>query len=717
MTGIAPCEVFRLGENMPRERVLWIDRPHGQLVTIDIDAPRALPALRAIEEIAQLLDEGVALRLDDPWLRPVLEEALPPAWRDRRDMSWRLIEPLVRAQPDTFFEARRAALTAEIAAKEGSNRFTIYRLLRRYWQRGMTPNALLPDYAKSGGPGKSKSASDRKRGMPPRNGPDGLNITPEIRESFKIAVQRYYAKKKNMILSDCYNELLDEFFTDLIMDEKTGRQKGVQRDPCPSLRQFRYWLQRDNDLLALDRKRRTPRVYDKDRRGLLGSSRLEVTGPRDRFQIDATIADVFLVSRFDRHRIVGRPTIYVVVDVFSGMIVGLYVGFEHPSWLGAMMALVNAASDKVDWCRQYDVEIAEADWPCATLPRTLLADRGEMLGPKADVLIKNFQIHLENTAPYRADWKGMVEQQFRLLPAVFRDHAPGYIETDFKERGAHDYRQDAVFSIDEFITIIIRCVLFYNNEREITGYVRDRGMIAEDVRPVPVELWEWGQAVRSGALRRYPSEQVRLSLLPTDTAAVTTRGVEFHDCLYSCPLAIEERWFDRARQKGRWRVNVSYDPRLMDEIFIHDAKGEFGFLRCGMTDLSGAMRGMTLWEIDALRRDEKARGSAAERQRREARINVNREIKEIARQASAEAAAAGRPAESAAARVRGIRANRAAELDAERRAAVARPALEPGASATVTPIRPDVAAPRDFRLPSVARFRKRRADEEEDRDG
>ena len=81
-----------------------------------------------------------------------------------------------------------------------------------------------------------------------------------------------------------------------------------------------------------------------------------MTGPGDRFQIDATSADIYLVSRFNRHRIVGRPTIYVVVDVFSGMIVGLYVGFEYPSWLGAMMALVNAATDKVDWCRQYGVE-------------------------------------------------------------------------------------------------------------------------------------------------------------------------------------------------------------------------------------------------------------------------------------------------------------------------------------------------------------------------
>ena len=152
-------------------------------------------------------------------------------------------------------------------------------------------------------------------------------------------------------------------------------------------------------------------------------------------------------------------------------------------------------------------------------------------------------------------------------------------------------------------------------------------MIADEVRPVPVELWEWGHTMRSGPQRRYPEKQVRLSLLPTDTASVTTQGVEFYGCRYSCPTAIEERWFDRARQKGRWRVSISYDPRFMDEIHIHDSKGDFGFLSCTMTDLSGAMRGKTPWEIDALRQEDKGHKTAADRVRREGRINLNREIR------------------------------------------------------------------------------------------
>lgn len=48
----------------------------------------------------------------------------------------------------------------------------------------------------------------------------------------------------------------------------------------------------------------------------------QVLGPGSRYEIDATIADIYLVSDSDRACIVGRPTIYFVVDVFSRMVVG-----------------------------------------------------------------------------------------------------------------------------------------------------------------------------------------------------------------------------------------------------------------------------------------------------------------------------------------------------------------------------------------------------------
>jgi len=61
---------------------------------------------------------------------------------------------------------------------------------------------------------------------------------------------------------------------------------------------------------------------------VLGSSSTDAIGPGSVFQIDATVADVYLVSRFNRTHIIGRPVLYIVQDCFSKLIVGLYVGLR-----------------------------------------------------------------------------------------------------------------------------------------------------------------------------------------------------------------------------------------------------------------------------------------------------------------------------------------------------------------------------------------------------
>ncbi|MBW4573588.1 MAG: hypothetical protein KME31_38255 [Tolypothrix carrinoi HA7290-LM1] len=56
-------------------------------------------------------------------------------------------------------------------------------------------------------------------------------------------------------------------------------------------------------------------------------------------------------SAINRSWIIGRPTLYLVIDVFSRLIVGFIVTLEPPSWLGAMLALENATADKVFFCQ------------------------------------------------------------------------------------------------------------------------------------------------------------------------------------------------------------------------------------------------------------------------------------------------------------------------------------------------------------------------------
>ena len=111
-------------------------------------------------------------------------------------------------------------------------------------------------------------------------------------------------------------------------------------------------------------------------------------GPGSRYQIDATIADIYLISDSDRACIIGRPTVYFMIDEFSRMVTGMYVGLENPSYVTSMQVLRIAMCDKVEYCKNFGREIRSEDWPCIGLPEAILADRGELLGHQIEHLEK-----------------------------------------------------------------------------------------------------------------------------------------------------------------------------------------------------------------------------------------------------------------------------------------------------------------------------------------
>ncbi len=677
-------------------RVLWFRQDSAGAAIIDVLEEKALPSIVRLEALIQDVRERRAhLLSDDPYLVLAVETELPDSHKNIRNNAWGIIKSLVEHEPDIYRRDRRGKLLKAAMAAHKITLRTLYRYLRRYWQRGQTPNALLPDYANSGGRGKERKLSEKKRGRPRiYGGQDGINVTSDMRKVFHVAIDRYYAEQgSKFTLKGAFDQMIRTFFTEKRIDHESGEIIHIPKDEYaeegfPTVTQFRYWFDKEQNALEVKRRRVGPRSYDKDMRGLLCTSTAETWGPGARYQIDATLADVYLVSRLKRDRIIGRPVLYVVIDVFSRMIVGLYVGLEGPSWVGAMMALANTVTDKVAYCRQFGRNIEPEDWPCHHLPANLLGDRGEIESRYIETLANNYHVNIENTAPYRADWKGIVEQRFRLLPAKFKPYVPGYIQCDFRERGGRDYRLDAVLDLHQFTRIIIDCALHYNNRHEIKDYDKTKDMVADDVPPIPIELWEWGIANRSGQLRSYPEERVRFSLLPVDSASVTELGIYYDGCYYSCAEAVERRWFDRARQQGRWRVPISSDPRCMDDIYLHAPESPQGFIVCQITERSRADRGVSAWEI-------------GQRQFLEKDQSANRTQKQLLTEADLAAKIEGTVGEAAAmrasteasdrSRTKNIRANRSAEKQSNRQTEAFRlgdRTLPQPTEAEVIPLRP-----------------------------
>lgn len=705
-------------------RIVWLTQDQATAAIFPLQGACPFPELVHAEVLAAgLRSREMHLVTDDPHRVIVQEDSLEDSHKQRRDRAWKLIKPLVEDVPSIFSANRRGALIEAVVTEARDsddskiNRVTvaqIYVYLRRYWQRGMTVNALLPDYSRCGGKGKIRKAGRKKRGRPRKFGKQpGVNVSLEMRQLFAVAYDRYFASQINgkYTLTGAYQRMLSDFYSVKEVDPETNRivhrrQEEIEmQGGIPTYEQFEYWSNKDHLRLEIKRKRMGAKLYDKDMRGLLGTSNAEVIGPGSRYQIDATIADVYLVSRLDPNLIIGRPVLYVVIDVFSRLIVGIYVGLEGPSWVSAMMALANTAMDKVAYCAQFGIAIQPEDWPAHQLPGTFLGDRGEIESQKIDTLINNFNVTVENTSSYRADWKGVVESRFRLLPAKFKAYTPGYIDVDFRQRGGTDYRLDAVLNLDDFTKIIINCVLHYNNSHEIKSYDYDRDVRTDGVPSIPCDLWEWGIRHRSGALRTFPQELVKFSLMPKDRASVTETGIAFRGRYYTCKRAMEERWFDKARQDGRWKVVVSYDPRDMDTIYLHPAGVKMAFEECTLTDRSRADRHLSAWEIDQVDQRDKHRRADGRTDVVLASMDTDAANEQVIKEALARR---GPPSQaSAASRTANIRDNRAEEKDANRAMETFR--LDEGvpgptgSSANVVPIRgrPAPTDDTDYSLPTI----------------
>lgn len=592
------------------ERILWVDSGAPFLYVIDVLSSEGLPKVRKLNEVSSALEDGLAIKMqEDPYIRIVNEEDIKASDREKRDKAWEIISSIVALEnePNIYQRDYRGPLIKRLVQEHDISYATLYKYLRRYWQRGKNKNSLLPDYYNSGGKGKRKNLGDKKIGRPRKNkdviGP-GVNVNEEIKKIFRLALNRDYYNPKENNLTTVYQLMIKNFFCeDYRFEDGIRKPVTIPIEQIPTFTQFRYWYEAELNLEKSLKARKGEKEFNLNHRAVLGKSDAEVIGPGSKYQIDATIADIYLVSRFNRNWIIGRPVIYAVIDCFSRMIAGLYIGLEGPSWVGSMMALTNAFTEKVSYCKEYGIDIADEDWPCFHVPQAILGDRGEMESRNADTLVNGLNIRIENTPSYRADWKGIVEQHFHIIHGHIKPLVPGYIDVDFHTRGGADYRLDAKLDIEQFTKIIIKCVLYHNNTHWMKKYEANEMMIEDDVDPIPRELWNWGIVNRSGKLKSYPQDIVKLNLMPVNSATVTEKGIKFKKMYYSCSKAIEENWFVKARNRSSWTVNFAYDPRSMNYIYIKSDDSK-GFLKCSMIDTK-KYANRTFDEIEYLLQHEK----------------------------------------------------------------------------------------------------------------
>jgi hypothetical protein len=356
---------------------------------------------------------------------------------------------------------------------------------------------------------------------------------------------------------------------------KKDKQNPLLAPDRPTFGQFLYWLMKLLHPVESLEAREGARRFALRYRSVLGESTSMSDGPGALVQADSAIVDVWLVNSMMRWMLIGRPIIYVIIDVFSRLIVGLHIALEGPSWLGMSQAIANAMTDKVEFCARYGIAIKPEQWPSKHVWRSMLGDRAELISKASDQLENCFHITVKNTASYRADWKGIIEQYFRILNLERIHFLPGAVRARELERGERDYRLDAKLTMYEFTKIVIYEVLKYNNYHYMDWYPRNKFMIEQNVKAVPITLWDWGMKNGSGLLKQFDPTRVKLGLMPRDEATITRKGVRFKGKFYGSDFLLKSGWYTEAAKNGTWKITAARDPRRIETIYLILSDKEF----------------------------------------------------------------------------------------------------------------------------------------------
>ena len=611
-------------------RVVGIDDMNGKVFLFDLNKGIQHLMIKDSDLLEQDVSGNVLRVVEEIYKSNITGRQLSEYENKASKKAWDIIQRIydLAGGIGIFDKHIRSNAIKETSVEFKTSERTIREYLRRYFERGMIRDSLIPDNKNSGRRPIVNSSSNTEYEDKKISDAKGIKADENLQRIFSAAINKYYNNSKKVSLRTAYELMIKEYFSTIEIGEDGMENINIMMpNLLPTFHQFRYWHYKNRDIRNELIGREGLKNYNLKNRAVLFNTIQETIGPGSLFQIDATLADFYLVSSYNKLEVVGRPTLYLVLDVFTRMICGVSVTLRQPSYISAAMAILNASQDKQEFCEEYGIDIVPSEWPCRNLPITLLGDRGELEGSDIENVVARLGVRVSNTSSYRGDLKPIVERYIGLLQDTIKPFLTGVIKEDFQKRGAPDYRTTASLDIFQFTKIIIKTIIYFNNNY-LPGYERNESMVRDGVAPIPTRIWEWSINNHSGRLKHIDEDILKFYLLPRDRAKVTMKGIEYKGIRYVCDKALNERWFEKAREKGSWKVDIMYDPRMSNYIYILDKESE-GFLKCTFINKSSRYLNKSFYDVDYLIDKEKQEKVALEHNKLQSKVELISEIEEI----------------------------------------------------------------------------------------
>lgn len=588
-------------------RLLEVTPKHVAFIHIDEDKkPGVLVESKQVWDelfFEEILEEGF-----DPFATLTsLPSGLPDGAQARLANLNTVIDRLLDICP-TLTKPRQFANEISNAAKQvNRSKKTVQRWVEAWLRAGRNPVAVVRTFIENE---KSKikglQETGRKRG--PKNTKPELGTTPaihEVQEKIDKAFEAYVAKRR-MTWKDAYFEMLTKLFNVPEPNTKTDAQRDLF---LSSAMLFKYkipsWYQFRNRCRKLQNERsKTGLELPRGSRG-----RSTAPGPGF-FEIDATHFQIQLVSVLTKSELVGRPSVYLIVDIFSGAITGYALTLENPSWAVAALALKNCFSDKQATFDRLGLPYSTSDWACKELPTMLRADRAELVSNMGQDFAKS-GIRVNITPSMEPIAKGTVEGKNSEIkrPTFGRFNLPGLFKKHRKRREA-DGKKSATLNIMEFEIILVEIILDLNKKPIRPSKMSRQIALAGPQAASRIGLYEWGLDNHPGFTRAMRPNFVYEHLMTQGEGVVTPRGILFHGETFVCDR-LRDLGFLSTAVAGHFNIRVAYSPLYSGEIFLFDKEKDEYFAATNH-DIDMVRLKASFYEAKELRAIKKATHTQAE---------------------------------------------------------------------------------------------------------
>ena len=454
---------------------------------------------------------------------------------------------------------------------------SIWRIIRRYLQSGLQPSGLVDLRLIDPNVSKGPRLYETKGGRKTKSGVSvGIPLTQEVRKQFEEAKKEYLSGREKTI-KDAFCGLLDKHYS--FQSPVTGTLEWVSEAERPTLKQFYNYC---NQNLTLEEKlvaKTSKEEVRNNNRRMLSSARYEAVAPGRIAEADACECSLSIVSEIDNNQTIGKPIVYMLVDVFSGIITAVSAAFDNNSFVGLTSLMLNLAEDKISFAKRFGIEFSNpAIWPSCYIPNTIRCDRGaEFRSDKFRDACARLNINRDLEPRKTGSMKPFVEQDFNRFQKSWRSEMEhfGLITNRYDS----DHNTTSMLTLYEFTQMLIGFVLI-SNQKVMEGYRMSPEMLKEkDFIPTPSNIWAFG--CRKSGLPRQITDLNRsdyyFNLLLEQKALITRRGVKYKNLYYNNPddTDLSKAIFAAESNAGKRMVDgrkvndftVRVDPRDVGHLY------------------------------------------------------------------------------------------------------------------------------------------------------